>query len=848
MTEERKSNETDRTGALGRRRFLQATGGLVAAGALGTNVASAQEASEPSRWSDPATWDGSLPEAGDQVTIEEDDHVVLDTSPPPLDGVLVNGTLEFADDSIVSGDNSGSGGSSDSDDGSDGSTGSGSDNDGTDTSGSDDSSDAASCPAPWDSGTVYRQGDRATYDGTRWEAQWWTEGDEPGAREWGPWEELGPCEGTADGDGSDGTNQLVLEESGDSSGRFDGEGTACAPRWQPVDSHDAAYTSGDVVSHDGANWEAQWYTQDDEPGEADVWEQTEACSIVAGADGEDGGDDVDLELTTTWLLAEGSNSLIRIGSEDDPYEHEARITLVGLGHENVRGEGDMAIGTKFLGTWDGGSIEIHGASREKTDWTQLDASADAGAETITLADAVDWEAGDQIAIAPSGSDPWQAERRAVESVSGNQVTLDEPLEHDHYGAVETHAGTELDMRAEVGLLTRNVELRGDELSYRDRNQGVDSEYAPGFGGHGIFADPGQVRIEGLEAFRMGQTGIQARYPLHFHHGHDQDGSYVRHNSVWHSFQRGINAHGTGNVLIEGNVVFDTIDHSYIVEEGLPEEEGNVFRENLAILTKNVRESDRAFGGYLENPGDVRRRPKQQNSYRPAAFWISNPSNELVGNHAAGGYGAMGFFYDGHDESDVGLDASEFEITFEDNLAHSYSVRPQKQLDGYTGDVSEDALLRSWRMSHYQHICQGIGLMMQLEPMEIDPDEIPKNREDLLTGFTAYKCEHSGVWTEFQTSILADSVVADFNIGHFAMGGSETRDTVFVGRDATGNDVAPPPTRFKTGGPNLEGPALHDATDGGQYEKLTPTTSNVEYVDVRLEHNSRLTPSARTTDE
>ncbi|ELZ24921.1 G8 domain-containing protein [Halosimplex carlsbadense 2-9-1] len=831
----------------------------MAAGALGAATATAQTDGERSKWSNPETWDGSPPERGDKVTIEEGDHVVLDTSPPPLNGVLVNGTLEFADGSIVEStdDSNGDGGDDESSDSGDGgddsSSGDGDGNDGG-GSGSGDGGDTgaeSSCAPAWDPETVYRDGDEATYDGTRWEAEWWTRGDEPGARRYGPWTELGPCEETGDGGGDGESAEASVgvdapeTESADDDARFDGDAAACAQRWRPSDSHETAYRSGDVVSYGGKNWEAQWYTQDDEPGEAQVWQEVESCSIVPGGDD---GEDVDLELTTTWLLAEGSNALVRIGSEDDPYEHDARIALVGLGGENVRGEGAEAIGTKLLGTWDGGSIEIHGASRDKTDWTQLDAHADAGTETLTLANAADWEAGDRIAIAPSGSDPWQAERRTVASVSGNQVTLEEPLDHDHYGAVETHAGTELDMRAEVGLLTRNVELRGDDLSYADRDRGVDSEYAAGFGGHAIFADPGRVRIEGLEAFRCGQSGLQARYPLHFHHAGDQEGSYLRHNSVWHSFNRGINAHGTGNVEIERNVVFDTIGHSYLVEQGLPEEEGNVFRENLAMLTKVVRERDRAFGGNLANPGDVRRRPKQQNAFRPAAFWISNPNNTLVGNHAAGGYGAMGFFYDGHDETDVGLDAAQFDVQFEDNVAHSYSVRPQRQLDGYTGDVGEDELLRSWRISHYQHICQGIGLMMQLEPMEIDPDEIPSDRSDRLAGFTAYKCEHSGVWTEFQTSVLEDSVIADFNIGHFAMGGSETRNTVFVGRDGTDNDIAPPPTRFKTGGPDLEGPAMHDATNGGRYEKAEPTTSNVEYVDVDRRHNSRLTPSARTTDE
>ena len=52
----------------------------------------------------------------------------------------------------------------------------------------------------WDSGTVYQGGDQAVYDGTLWEASWWTQGDEPGASQWGPWNEVEDCEGGPDPD------------------------------------------------------------------------------------------------------------------------------------------------------------------------------------------------------------------------------------------------------------------------------------------------------------------------------------------------------------------------------------------------------------------------------------------------------------------------------------------------------------------------------------------------------------------------------------------------------------------------------------------------------------------------
>jgi hypothetical protein len=64
-------------------------------------VEAAQQQSSPAvkqtRWSDPATWpDRKVPAAGDKVTIANDKNVLLDVSPPALNGLTINGKLSFA--------------------------------------------------------------------------------------------------------------------------------------------------------------------------------------------------------------------------------------------------------------------------------------------------------------------------------------------------------------------------------------------------------------------------------------------------------------------------------------------------------------------------------------------------------------------------------------------------------------------------------------------------------------------------------------------------------------------------------------------------------------------------------
>ncbi|RQG99215.1 PKD domain-containing protein [Natrarchaeobius oligotrophus] len=47
---------------------------------------------------------------------------------------------------------------------------------------------AQDLPSEWDPDVVYTSGDRVVHDGAIWAARWWTQGDEPGEGEWGPWE------------------------------------------------------------------------------------------------------------------------------------------------------------------------------------------------------------------------------------------------------------------------------------------------------------------------------------------------------------------------------------------------------------------------------------------------------------------------------------------------------------------------------------------------------------------------------------------------------------------------------------------------------------------------------------
>ena len=86
-------------------------------------------------------------------------------------------------------------------------------------------------PAAWSAGTVYTSGDLVSYDGSIWEAQWWTKNQKPGDP-YGPWEQLATAP----------------------------DGTAL---WTPS----RVFNARDVAEYQGAKYIAKWWTRDQKPGD-----------------------------------------------------------------------------------------------------------------------------------------------------------------------------------------------------------------------------------------------------------------------------------------------------------------------------------------------------------------------------------------------------------------------------------------------------------------------------------------------------------------------------------------------------------------------------------------------------
>jgi chitinase len=110
---------------------------------------------------------------------------------------------------------------------------------------------SGSCTAAaWNAGTVYVGGNQVSYNGHTWQAKWWTQGETPGSAD--VWADQGACSGGG----------TTTPPSG-----------GCPAAWNAS----TAYVGGSTVSYNGHKYTAKWWTQNETPGNHDVWTDNGAC-------------------------------------------------------------------------------------------------------------------------------------------------------------------------------------------------------------------------------------------------------------------------------------------------------------------------------------------------------------------------------------------------------------------------------------------------------------------------------------------------------------------------------------------------------------------------------------------
>ncbi len=82
-------------------------------------------------------------------------------------------------------------------------------------------------------------------------------------------------------------------------------------------------------------------------------------------------------------------------------------------------------------------------------------------------------------------------------------------------------------------------------------------------------------------FRVGQTNVIARYPIHFHMMTNVTNSVasISDCAVHRSYFRCYAIHGTSGAIVSMNTAYDVIGHCYFLEDGV--EENNTISYNQA---------------------------------------------------------------------------------------------------------------------------------------------------------------------------------------------------------------------------------------------------------------------------
>ncbi len=453
---------------------------------------------------------------------------------------------------------------------------------------------------------------------------------------------------------------------------------------------------------------------------------------------------LDLERTTVALTTRYAfvYGRVQAGTPAAPFTDSATFVFTGSDKTHTV----LAMGTKGLVVMEGGLLALHGERRLA--WTKIAAnptsgvtSMPAGTTSITVVDSpATWRVGDKLLIAATEIDPRKSEVVTVTAISGNTISFTPALASAKHAVVQTINGKLLDQRPSVSLLTRNIVLRGDAASD-----------AAKFSGHVMIMANGHAQVSGVQFDRMGQLGVKGRYPIHWHIAGDRAGNYVINSAVSGSNQRAYVVHSTHNVLVEGNVAFNVVNHAYVWSED-GDEHSNRFIRNVGVLVTSPDEANFIFpinNSFFSNTS--------QAEHRSAVFWGRSFDRHVIrGNISGGTIEGFGFFFDLFTPRLFSTTEGSA-LVFENNIAHSnYKT------------------LATGNQINYPEATSGHALMVTTGTSG--------NVEHVFRNYTGYY-NTSAAWFEDRKTTFKNSIVADNGIGTILLRGTVDGVTL-VGKSAS----------------------------------------------------------------
>ncbi|KAM5286797.1 fibrocystin isoform 2-T3 [Hipposideros larvatus] len=244
---------------------------------------------------------------------------------------------------------------------------------------------------------------------------------------------------------------------------------------------------------------------------------------------------------------------LRVGTLENPLKKEQNLLILLRASEGVSCDrfNGIHIDPGTIGVY--GKVQLHSAYPKKP-WTHLGADIASGNERIILEDTVDWRPHDKIVLSSSSYEPHEAEVLTVKAVKGHYVRIHERLKHRHIGSVHfMEDGQHIHLAAEVGLLTRNIQIQPD-ISCRGRllvgsfRKSSREEFS------------GVLQLLNVEIQNFGSplfssielTNVSA-------------GSWIISSTLHQSCGGGIHAIASHGVILKDNIVFHTAGHGIDLE-------------------------------------------------------------------------------------------------------------------------------------------------------------------------------------------------------------------------------------------------------------------------------------------
>jgi len=197
------------------------------------------------------------------------------------------------------------------------------------------------------------------------------------------------------------------------------------------------------------------------------------------------------------------------------------------------------------------------------------------------------------------------------------------------------------------------------------------------------------------------------------------GSTVSKNVIREAYHKCIVVQGTDDLLIKGNVAYDTKGHCFVLQDGA--ETGNTFEGNLGALTTMIEKNYRSPSGDTGND--------------PATFLIANTQNSFIGNVAAGS-DEEGFWFELRRYSVRGLSKERMSAEGVSNNRYTLQRTP---ITLFKDNVAHSNGVVSLRIRNY----------------------FPTDGEQVIQGFKSYRNAY-GVWMYYSANIALEGLYAGDN--------------------------------------------------------------------------------------